>query len=226
MLSLLFLTVAPDVDAQATHGYADSAGVKIHYAALGDPAKPLIIFIHGFPDYWYTWREQMKVLSKDYYCVAIDQRGYNLSDKPKGGDNYQMKYLIADVIAVIKHLKRREGHRRWPRLGRCSRMGSGHQCPTVCREADHPEPAPSSWCSAGVGEQSGSTEEQCLCQAVSEGRDAHKLLMPEMLASWVKDKDAKQKYVEAFKRSDIECMLHYYKQNYPKEPMLEGTNSP
>src|SRR5580765_1106673 len=84
-----------------THGYADSNGVKIHYATMG--SGPLMVMIHGFPDYWYTWRKQMEGLSDKYQCVAIDQRGYNLSDKPTGVDNYAIALLVGDVIAVIKH---------------------------------------------------------------------------------------------------------------------------
>src|SRR5215471_14276593 len=91
---------AGDIESKVTHGYADSNGVKIHYASLG--SGPLIVMVHGFPDFWYTWRDQMDALSKDYYVVAIDQRGYNLSDKPKGVENYDISLLIGDVIAVIK----------------------------------------------------------------------------------------------------------------------------
>src|ERR1700679_2921960 len=93
---------AGDIESKVTHGYADSNGVKIHYASLG--TGPLIVMIHGFPDYWYTWRDQMEALSDKYQCVAIDQRGYNLSDKPKGAENYDMKSLVGDVAAVIKSL--------------------------------------------------------------------------------------------------------------------------
>src|SRR5215813_12055522 len=93
-----------DIDKRVVDGYADSGGVKIHYAALGDKKNPLIVMIHGFPDFWYTWRDQMAALSSEYYVVAIDQRGYNLSDKPKGVENYDMRLLVGDVIAVIKHL--------------------------------------------------------------------------------------------------------------------------
>ncbi|HZZ08147.1 MAG TPA: hypothetical protein VFE43_06360, partial [Candidatus Binataceae bacterium] len=53
------------------HHYADSNGVKIHYAALGK--GPLIVMIHGFPDFWYTWRDQMGALSSKYRVVAVDQ---------------------------------------------------------------------------------------------------------------------------------------------------------
>ena len=100
------LAIDPTFDQRVKHDYADSNGVKIHFAALGKPSAPLIVMIHGFPDFWYTWRDQMDALSKDYYAVAIDQRGYNLSDKPKGVEQYDMSLLVGDVAAVIKHLKR------------------------------------------------------------------------------------------------------------------------
>ena len=93
---------ASDIESKVTHGYADSNGVKIHYASLGQ--GPLVIMIHGFPDFWYTWRDQMEALSDKFQCVAIDQRGYNLSDKPKGVENYDMRLLVGDVVAVIHAL--------------------------------------------------------------------------------------------------------------------------
>jgi epoxide hydrolase 4 len=72
--------VPNDIDKYVTHGYADNHGVKIHYASLGE--GPLIIMIHGFPDFWYTWRTQMVALAPRFQVVALDLRGYNLSDKP------------------------------------------------------------------------------------------------------------------------------------------------
>ncbi|MDQ2949017.1 MAG: alpha/beta hydrolase, partial [Acidobacteriota bacterium] len=96
------IAFSADIESSVKHGYADNNGVKIHYASLGK--GPLIVMIHGFPDYWYTWRKQMEVLSKNYQTVAIDQRGYNLSDKPKGVENYDVKLLVSDVIAVIRSL--------------------------------------------------------------------------------------------------------------------------
>src|SRR6185369_6871751 len=80
LFSLQALAADSDLDKRVEHGYANSSGVKIHYASLGSKDKPLIVMIHGFPDFWYTWRDQMEALSKDYQVVAIDQRGYNLSD--------------------------------------------------------------------------------------------------------------------------------------------------
>src|SRR6266436_8504007 len=63
-----------DLEKRVEHGYADSNGVKIHYASLGK--GPLIVMIHGFPDFWYTWRNQMAELSSQFQTVAIDRRGY------------------------------------------------------------------------------------------------------------------------------------------------------
>lgn len=109
-----------DLEARVEHGYADSQGVKIHYASLGE--GPLVVMMHGFPDYWYTWHHQMEALAPDYRVVAMDLRGYNLSDKPKGIEDYSMRLLVGDVRAVINHLGREKGHRCWSRLGRRSRM--------------------------------------------------------------------------------------------------------
>src|ERR1700727_3468525 len=79
---------------------ADSNGVKIHYVAIGK--GPLIVMIHGFPDFWYTWRKQMDALSGRYRVVAVDQRGYDLSDRPTGIEKYAMPLLVNDIGAVIK----------------------------------------------------------------------------------------------------------------------------
>ncbi|MFT7479545.1 MAG: pimeloyl-ACP methyl ester carboxylesterase, partial [Gammaproteobacteria bacterium] len=104
-LAIAFLT-APAYSAddyllsQVEHHYADSDGVKIHYAAIGE--GPLVVMIHGFPDYWYTWRHQMMALADDFRVLAIDQRGYNLSGQPEGVEAYDMQLLVADVAAVIR----------------------------------------------------------------------------------------------------------------------------
>ncbi len=88
-----------DVEERVEHRYAENQRVKIHYAALGE--GPLIVMLHGFPDFWYTWRHQMASLSRDYRVAAPDLSGYNLSDKPEGMENYGMRALLGDVAAVI-----------------------------------------------------------------------------------------------------------------------------
>lgn len=90
---------ADDVWDRVGHHYASNDGVKIHYTTLGK-GKP-VLFVHGFPDIWYSWRNQMAALSSDYRTAAIDGRGYNQSDKPEGIENYKMPHLVADIAAVI-----------------------------------------------------------------------------------------------------------------------------
>ena len=87
------------LEEKAEHRYANSNGVKIHYALYG--SGPLVVFLHGFPDYWLTWRHQMLALSKSFRSAALDMRGYNLSDKPKGVENYNINRLVDDAAAVI-----------------------------------------------------------------------------------------------------------------------------
>ncbi len=93
---------ANDVWDSAQHHFADNNGTKIHYATLGE-GDP-VLFVHGFPDFWFSWRNQMAVLAADFKAVAMDTRGYNLSDKPEGIDAYQMEHLLADIKAVIDDL--------------------------------------------------------------------------------------------------------------------------
>jgi len=103
-LSTLFLILmaAPAVAGdKPDEGFIDSSGVKIHYVAQGK--GPLVVLIHGFPDFWYSWREQMPALAEHFHVVAIDQRGYNLSDKPDKVEDYAMPKLVGDIEAVLKH---------------------------------------------------------------------------------------------------------------------------
>ncbi|HJN96424.1 MAG TPA: hypothetical protein QGF41_12075 [Gammaproteobacteria bacterium] len=73
-VSLLFGNTAyADIWDEVEHGYADSNGVNIHYATIGE--GPLVVMVHGFPDFWYSWRHQMEGLKDSYKVVAIDQRG-------------------------------------------------------------------------------------------------------------------------------------------------------
>ena len=89
-----------DLYDRVEHHYANSDGVRIHYVTVGH--GPLVVMIHGFPDYWYTWRHQMEALSADYRVAAMDMRGYNRSDQPKGVESYGMAHLVDDVAAVVR----------------------------------------------------------------------------------------------------------------------------
>lgn len=198
-----------------TEGYVDSDGVKLHYVTAGE--GPLVVMIHGFPDYWYTWRNQMPELAKHFQVVAYDQRGYNKSDQPEGIYNYKVEKLVADLVAVVDHFKQEKaiivGH-DWGGMvawtfamthpGRTDRL--------VILNLPHPK---------GLLRELANNPQQRLASAYARAfqePDAASKMTPEVLAFWVKGDDVKQKYIEAFQRSSIEGMLNYYKANYPREP--------
>ncbi|MEC9091913.1 MAG: alpha/beta fold hydrolase, partial [Planctomycetota bacterium] len=83
------------------HGYIQSGEVRIHYVTQGQ--GPLVVMVHGFPDYWYSWRKQIPVLAQQFQVVAIDQRGYNRSGHPQGVRQYTMEKLVGDLKAVVDH---------------------------------------------------------------------------------------------------------------------------
>jgi pimeloyl-ACP methyl ester carboxylesterase len=197
------------------HGFADSDGVKIHYVTAGQ--GPLVVLIHGFPDYWYSWREQLPALAKHFQVVAVDMRGYNQSDKPAGVENYAVDKLVGDIAAVVKHFQRDKavivGH-DW---GGMVAWSFAMQKPDMTERLiilNLPHP------NGLMRELKNNPEQQKNSQYARnfQKADAAKQVAPAMLTFWVKDKEARKKYVEAFKRSDIEAMLNYYKANYPKEP--------
>lgn len=104
VMSSVMVVGAAEVDLydRVEHHSAENDGVKIHYVTVG--SGPTILFVHGFPDFWYTWRHQMAGLEDRFRCVAMDTRGYNQSDKPKGVDSYSLELLQSDVSAVIDDL--------------------------------------------------------------------------------------------------------------------------
>jgi pimeloyl-ACP methyl ester carboxylesterase len=87
----------------AASGYLPGDGIQLHAVVAGPEDGPLALLLHGFPECWYSWRHQIPVLAQAGYRVVVpDQRGYNLSDKPRGAHHYQIDYLTADVLALIR----------------------------------------------------------------------------------------------------------------------------
>ena len=77
-----------------------AAGLKIHYVEAGQPDCPLMLFLHGWPQFWYAWRYQLRHFQQDYRVVAMDMRGFGDSDKPAGISNYFIQNLADDVVEV------------------------------------------------------------------------------------------------------------------------------
>jgi len=194
--------------------YAENGGVKIHYVVEGK--GPLVVMIHGFPDYWATWKPLMATLSAaGYRTAALDNRGYNLSDKPKGEAAYAMPNLVADVAAVIAAEGQKDaivvGH-DW---GAAIAWNTAMSRPDLVNKL----------VIMAVPHPAGMARELATNKAQQEGSNyarnfqkegSEKALTAEGLAGWVKDPKEKPGYVEAFKRSDFAAMMNYYRANYPK----------
>ena len=90
------------VKAEWHEDYIIANGINLHYVTQGE--GPLILMLHGFPEFWYSWRHQIPEFAHDYKVVALDLRGYNESDKPKKLEEYKMEELVEDVKEVIQGL--------------------------------------------------------------------------------------------------------------------------
>ena len=85
--------------------YHDVNGITLHTVESGDRNGIPIIFLHGFPGFWYGWKNQMTFFAEKGYRVIIpDQRGYNLSSKPNGVKSYCLQNLCSDIVALINKL--------------------------------------------------------------------------------------------------------------------------
>ncbi len=226
LLTLALLTCCAQwslADDLGEDGFADSSGVKIHYVTAGK--GPLVVLIHGFPDFWYTWRAQMPELAKHFQVVALDMRGYNKSDQPSGVENYAMPKLVADIDAVVNHFKAEKavivGH-DWGGAVAWS-YAMTHPDKTdklIILNLPHPK------CLQRELSNNPEQQKNSAYARNFQQPDAASKILPEMLAFWVKDPDARKKYVEAFKRSSMEGMLNYYKANYPREPYKFAEDEP
>jgi len=193
--------------------FATSAdGTKIHYMASGK--GPLVLAIHGFPDFSGSWDKLAPALNDSYRFVAIDTRGYNLSGQPEGVANYAMPKLVEDVQAVIVA----EGY------SKATVVGHDWGAAIAWNYAfSHPEtlerlvimsvPHP-----ANMGRQLQAAPQNSNYARNFQREGSENSLTAEGLAGWVRDPAEKAKYVEAFKRSSFAGMMNYYRANYPSAP--------
>jgi pimeloyl-ACP methyl ester carboxylesterase len=193
--------------------FATSAdGTKIHYVASGE--GPLVVAIHGFPDFSGSWDELRPDLDDGYRFAALDTRGYNLSDKPEGVENYAMAKLVADVQAVIEA----EGATKATVIGHdwgaaiAWNYAFAHPetlDKLVIMSVPHP---------ANMGRQLQAAPENSNYARNFQREGSENALTAEGLAGWVQDPDKKAKYVEAFGQSSFAGMMNYYRANYPSAP--------
>src|SRR5438309_3066876 len=212
-------------------GFADSGGVKIHYVTTG--TGPLIVLIHGIPGFWYDWRNQIPALAQHFQVVAIDQRGFNLSDQPQGVQNYALDKLVGDVDALVQHFGQQQativGHDSGAWIG--WRYAMAHPDKTerlVIVNLPHPRCLERELAN-NPGQQQASAYARQLQQLPLGGRKlvldgVTAELTPEMYASGFKDEQPK--YLEALRRTSIEAIINFYKANYPRPPYQEQSYPP
>ncbi len=213
---------AQNLAAQVSEGFVDNKGVKIHYATLGQ--GPLIILIHGHPDFWYGWRNQMPELARDHQVVAIDQRGINLSDQPKDIENYGIAQQISDVAAVIRYFKHDKatiiGHDTgaaiaWAFATALPQMTEGlvslslpHPIALARERANNP------------AQQAASRLSLALAQPNSANTITRELMLGVVKPSNETDKNL---YSEAFGRTSLESFVAYFQANFGKTNTTEIT---
>lgn len=91
-----------------THRFVDLPnGQRLHLAEAG--AGRLLLFLHGFPEFWFMWRDALAHFGGGWHAVAPDQRGYNLSTKPAGIEPYRVRHLVEDILQLATAL----GHERF-----------------------------------------------------------------------------------------------------------------
>ena len=95
--------------AGVSDSYAEVNGVRLHYVEAGE--GPLVVLLHGFPEFWYSWRHQIPAIADaGYHVVAPDMRGYNRSEKPAGWRAYDAEHLAGDIAALIRHFGVEKAH--------------------------------------------------------------------------------------------------------------------
>ena len=205
---------ATDVFDRVEHHWADHDGTKIHYVTLGE--GPPIVFVHGFPDFWYTWREQMAALEGDFKTVAIDTRGYNQSDKPRGVENYDMDVLVGDIDAVRRDL----GVERMTVVGhdwggvqawKYAMDHPEHTQRLVIMNLTHPNGFAAVYANP-TDAQRAST--QYARRFIDTPMDDARSASPYAGMARGSGADVLARYQEAFDRSYADGMLNYYRANY------------
>ena len=223
LATFLFTSIlgAAEFADKVEHKFADSDGVTIHYAKAG--SGPLAVFIHGFPDYWYSWRHQMEGLAENYTVVAMDTRGYNKSDQPTGVKNYGLELLIADVAAVIENEGRENvviiGH-DWGGVIGWSFAAARPDLTSRLIIINLPHVK-------NLARELAKMETQHQNSQYARNfqqPNSHEAISAERLASSLSRGDANlhAKYLAAFEDSSADAMMNYYRANYPREPYDSG----
>ncbi len=205
------------------HHFASSQGIRIHYAAAG--AGPLMVFLHGFPDHWLGWWQLMDEFRCDYRVVALDMRGYNLSDKPADSEAYRVNHLVDDVRAVIES------------EGRTNALIVGHDWGGFVAwhaAMDAPDLVdrlvvlnmPHPWAIARELAKNPAQRKASEYVHLFRRPGSHAQFPATRLSAWVAEPGYKARHDRAMAASDLGAMFNYYRLNWPAEPYQERSEPP
>src|ERR671936_695923 len=104
-----FASLVPGEGFELREGYAEIGDQRLHYVEVGE--GPLVVLLHGFPEFWFGWRSQIPALvGAGFRVVAPDMRGYNLSSRPSGWRSYDSDHLAADIAGLVRHFGAEKAH--------------------------------------------------------------------------------------------------------------------
>jgi pimeloyl-ACP methyl ester carboxylesterase len=212
--------------------YVDNGGVAIHYVALGEAsADETLLFVHGFPNFWYVWHNQMEALADDYRVVAMDTRATNLSGKPEGLESYDMPLLMSDISAVIEDIGAEQvtlvahdwgGIISWQFT--MDETYSAQVQRLIMMNLTHPRGFSRTLAHA-TPEQRQSTQYARNFMQPGAGERIQSGAAGRAQRRYEDEGERVVQFVrEAYERSDAELMLNFYRANYPKEPYVELTD--
>lgn len=197
------------------HHFAERDGVRTHYVALG--RGPLVVFVHGIPEFWYSWRKQLGPLAEaGFRVVAIDQRGFNRSDQPVASGGYATLEVVADVAAVV----RQEGYERAHIVGHDSGALVAWLFATLHPERTHTltvlsVPHPNAFVQE-LAENPAQHEASAYARAMQrpDARPAFRV----GLIGVLRDPPGWPLYLAADARTDHRAVTAFYRVNYPRPP--------
>ena len=204
---------SPAASQSLQHHIVTNGAIDLHCVSTG--SGPLIVMLHGFPDFWFTWEQQLIDLRSEFHVVAFDLRGYNHSSKPAGSHFYQMTHLVSDLKAVIEYFSPTD-----------RAIVVGHDWGAAVAwsfAAEHPQmtmgliacgfPHPQALARELESNEQQQTASQYVTLLLSPGFET--LLTSDLLLLQTGLKVDRQRYEDAFKRSDLSAMLNYYRENFP-----------
>ncbi|GKA18659.1 bifunctional epoxide hydrolase 2-like protein [Tanacetum coccineum] len=90
---------------QIVHKFLQVNGLKVHIAEIGNETSPVVLFVHGFPKIWYRWRHHMiDIANASYRAIALDCRGYGLSDPPPDTEKFGFLDIVNNLLAIVDSL--------------------------------------------------------------------------------------------------------------------------